>query len=168
VSQGPDPGFNPYAPPQAKVDFGIGSGGDDGYGSDLLAPRGTRLGARILDGLVLMAVVLPGALIGAFVGKEFMWVLAGLGVLGLYGYQWYQSIGKRMLGIRVVKMDGSRVDFVSAVVLRSWVPGFIGAVPYLGACVGFIGYLMIFGDQQRCLHDHIANTKVILAGAGNA
>ena len=63
--------------------------------------------------------------------------------------------------MKIVKVDGAPVDFVSGVILRSWVVQVLSAIPMVGGLVGLIDALMIFGDEQRCLHDHIAGTVVI-------
>ena len=51
----------------------------------------------------------------------------GLMVLAFMGYQWYlisttgQSLAKRWMGIKIVRIDGTPVNFVNGVILRSWV-----------------------------------------------
>jgi uncharacterized RDD family membrane protein YckC len=159
--------FNPYAPP-------VDSPGMSDAGAEemqLLAARSTRLGARILDNLVMFAAAVPGLLVLFASGRGEVilgGVIAGLAVLGLVIYQWYligttgQSLGKKWLGIKIVKIDGSSVDFVSGVILRSWITGLMGVIPYIGSFIGLIDALMIFGSEQRCLHDQIASTKVIV------
>ncbi|UQA59579.1 RDD family protein [Polyangium aurulentum] len=175
MSQGFDNGnVNPYAPPEAR-DFDIDS--PNAFEPQLLASRGSRLGARLIDGLlqyaaafligtgVRLALGLPRrslneAGVDTYVLGAFAWLVP-------LSVQWYltattgQSIGKRLLGLKIVKMDGSPVDFVSGVILREWIGRLIDSV----TCG--IGTLMIFGDQQRCLHDHVASTKVILAGSSD-
>lgn len=161
--------FNPYAPPVDNMMTGGDAGAEE---MQMLAARSTRLGAAILDGLVLLAAIVPGAILMGVMGKRDMVVGAivmGLAWFGLSVYQWYlisttgQSLAKRWLGIKIVKVDGSPVDFVSGVILRGWVVGLMGAIPYIGSFVGLIDALMIFGAEQRCLHDQIAGTKVIVA-----
>ena len=153
----------------------------------VLADRGTRFGAALLDGLLAMACAVPGAALMFFQafnsashrhgradafdpadlvgGVLLMMALA----LPLAIYQWYlisksgQTLGKRWTGIKIVKLDGSPVDFVSGVVMRVWIVAAIGLVPYVGSCVSLVDPLMIFGDERRCLHDLIAGTKVIVA-----
>ena len=66
-----------------------------------------------------------------------------------------------MLGMKIVKTDGSDVNFVSGVILRSWVTGALSNIPFIGGIIGLVDALMIFGEEHRCLHDHIAGTKVI-------
>jgi len=106
-------------------------------------------------------------------GDEMMLVLGGIAIFGCLGalaiaiYQWLlisrtgQSLGKKWTGIRIERIDGSRVDFGSGVFLRNWLPKLIGAVPYLGAIFHMIDCLFIFRDDRRCIHDHIAGTRVV-------
>jgi uncharacterized RDD family membrane protein YckC len=110
----------------------------------------------------------------AFIGTSELTVLLGgaaaigfLGAIGIAIYQWMlisrtgQSLGKKWTGIRIEKIDGSRVTFGTGVVLRNWVPKVMGAVPYLGMLFHLIDCLFIFREDQRCLHDHIAGTRVV-------
>jgi uncharacterized RDD family membrane protein YckC len=93
----------------------------------------------------------------------------GLMVLSFMIYQWYliattgQSLAKRWLGIKIVRLDGSPVGFVNGVILRSWVVGALSNIPILGTIIGLVNPLMIFGEERRCLHDHIAGTRVVVA-----
>jgi uncharacterized RDD family membrane protein YckC len=179
-----DPGgqYNPYAAPAPNV--GLAPVGSD-FGSQVLAERGTRLGAALLDGLLAAVCWAPAVIYGIIQSVEHvsrhrgamptdtLYLWTGLGmllVLPLSIYQWYlitktgQTLGKKWLKIRIVKLDGSPVDFVTGVVKRVWVMGVIGMVPYLGGCVALVDYLMIFSQERRCLHDQIAGTKVVVAG----
>jgi uncharacterized RDD family membrane protein YckC len=67
------------------------------------------------------------------------------------------------MGIKIVKLDGSPVNFVSGVIMRNWIVGLMGGIPYVGSCIRLVDTLMIFGDERRCIHDRIAGTKVIVA-----
>ncbi len=65
-----------------------------------------------------------------------------------------QTLGKLMLGLKVVRTDGSRAGFLRAFI-RSW--GYFLCITSVG-----IGFLVIaWNDQKRGLHDFISNTKVI-------
>jgi uncharacterized RDD family membrane protein YckC len=139
------------------------------------ATHGDRLGGAILDGLISLAAALPGLFIIIASGRNEVMMIGGfvvvfLGVLAIEIYQWVlistsgQSIGKKVVGTRIVDFDnGSNPGFVKAVILRIWVVGLIGAVPYIGGCFGLINILWIFGSERRCLHDLIANTRVVRA-----
>lgn len=181
----PNGQYNPYAPPTAGAAFNAPDGRY--YGEQILAERLTRLGAILLDGLLMLLAVTPGIVVAtlAFVSSAasrharrptfepgdfaVAGLLAAVLMLPLYGYQWYlisktgQTLGKRWTGIKIVKLDGLPVDFVSGVIMRNWIVGLMGAIPYVGSCVGLVDALMIFGDERRCLHDLIAGTKVIVA-----
>lgn len=142
-----------------------------------LASPWTRFVAFLLDwflGYVPSAVMLGG---GVALAQErnmevpgvIVAILGGLWLLLYHGYSWYliatrgQNITKRWFGIKIVKMDGSPVDFVSGVLLRNWVMFMVALfVPcYLGHIVNWVGYLMIFSADHRCLHDQIASTVVV-------
>jgi uncharacterized RDD family membrane protein YckC len=81
--------------------------------------------------------------------------------------QWYllavsgQTLGKKLLMMRIVTDDGELPGFVRAVVLRSWVCYFICAVPIVGRWFGFLDSLFIFSASRKCLHDHVAGTRVV-------
>jgi uncharacterized RDD family membrane protein YckC len=73
-----------------------------------------------------------------------------------------QTIGKRALGVRIVRFrDGGNPGFVRAVLLRSVVPGLIAGLTCLGNVFVLIDILNILGEERRCLHDYLAATKVV-------
>jgi uncharacterized RDD family membrane protein YckC len=160
----PNGDFNPYAPPTAVADT---SSLDD---EDILIPaeRGTRWWARFVDQLLWIAAAAPAAYVVLVMKEQFGWILSLL-FFAVMGYQWYlisttgQTLAKKWMGIKVVKMDGSPCGFVSGVLLREVAFFGAGAIPYVGKAIGLIDSLMIFGEPRRCLHDQLAGTKVVLA-----
>jgi len=166
-----------------------------------LAERGTRLGARLIDWAFEIIASLPGMLMlgGQFVqlvvsaakGEkpdleqlDLQQLVLGLSVLMLGSLALLvvqivmlstrgQSIGKRIVGIRVVRIvDGSQAGFVHAWVKRELLITIIGAllgfvIPVLGLALRFgfhvTDWCMIFRDDRRCLHDLIAGTIVVKA-----
>lgn len=159
-------------------------------GSDLvLAERGTRLAAWFVDNIIAFIAVMPGLLVlGASVVRS---ILAGqpnmeqvdAGQLALGGMLLFaglvalvvvqvwmlttrgQTIGKRLLNIRIVRFaDNANPGFIAAVLLRAIVPGFLGAVPYIGFIFTLVDICFIFRDDRRCIHDLIAGTKVVKVG----
>jgi uncharacterized RDD family membrane protein YckC len=150
-----------------------------------LASRAARLAAYLIDGFISMLFALPGLfmivmeILGShkslqdITAADIQSNLTGLGVmflgmlvpavvqivlLSLRG----QSLGKMMLGIRIVRFsDEENPGFLRAVVLRSFVPGLIGSIPYLGLLFSLLDVLFIIREDKRCLHDHIADTKVV-------
>jgi uncharacterized RDD family membrane protein YckC len=168
---------NPYAPPQAVVQDIL-----DPAAGILLADRGVRLGASILDGLVFGVMVYLPLMAGAFVGGIAQAQDAGdlgdgsaalglgmsLAAAGFVAWLWItikylkangQSIGKKACGIKVVRRDGSPVSVSRVIWLRNVVNMIIGVIPLYG----FIDALFIFGEARRCVHDHLADTIVIKA-----
>ena len=49
-----------------------------------------------------------------------------------------QSIGKKLVKTRIIREDGSPVDFVSGVVLRAWIIGFVSMIPFVGGIVALV------------------------------
>jgi uncharacterized RDD family membrane protein YckC len=73
-----------------------------------------------------------------------------------------QSIGKRLMGIKVVRTDGSRASFARIFLLRNVVNGLPNFLPFLGWLYQLvIDPVFIFQDSRRCLHDMIADTIVV-------
>lgn len=155
---------------------GVLRGGAATHGGQLASPF-SRFGAKFIDGLIEGGPFFVLLMIGAGLADRgggnnpaagVALILVGVAYfLAVCIYQWYliatsgQTIGKRIVGVRVVKVDGSPVDFVSGVILRNWTITGIGMIPYIGGCLNLIGFLLIFGQDRKCLHDHIASTVVI-------
>ena len=162
------PAFNPYAAPAARLD-------DIETKVLHLASRGSRFVANLLDaisaGLVfgLMIVNEPtfAEMQYAEAWRITCWVLALLAAVGLIASNWImlhrngQTLGKRLFNIKVVQTDGSRVALWRFIFLRYGPLTLLSAIPGVGGLVSIVDSLMIFGEQQRCLHDHMANTIVI-------
>jgi uncharacterized RDD family membrane protein YckC len=139
-----------------------------------LASRGNRFLANLIDQLVvaapMFALVVVVSLLVANIKHDaaFLLVYPALGVGLLLGggvQAWSQvtrgqSVGKRALGIRVVRMDGSDVDIWRLLLLRNAVMLFASQ---LCGLVGLADALWIFSAEQRCLHDLLADTKVVVA-----
>jgi len=75
-----------------------------------------------------------------------------------------QSVGKLVCGLRVVRFgDAASAGFVHAVLLRGFIPTVIEQIPILGGLFWIVDACFIFGDEKRCVHDFIADTKVVKA-----
>lgn len=73
-----------------------------------------------------------------------------------------QSIGKWMLGLRIVCFQGGgRAGFLKAVLLRSFLFFTASLLGPVGLSVLLVDALMIFRKDRRCLHDLVAGTVVI-------
>lgn len=145
-----------------------------------LASHGQRLMAHLADSFIYFIALIPGfiMMIMGLAQAESnrngepnpVFLVGGFLVLsvlffGVLAYNFYilslegQSIGKKMLGIRIVNYhDGDNPGFVQAVLLRSFVSFLLAnVVPFYS----LIDACFIFGEEKRCLHDLIANTTVI-------
>ena len=161
------------------------------------ADRLTRFLAMLIDSAIGVLCALPGALVlGSaffqividasrglepdFTDIEPGRLLLGMALIGLGTFSLLlvqiimvsmrgQTIGKRLLGIRIVRnLDGSNPGFARAWLLRSLVVGLIGTLaalilPMLGNVFSIVNYAFIFRADRRCLHDLIADTKVVKA-----
>lgn len=72
-----------------------------------------------------------------------------------------QSIGKRLVGIKVVRTDGSPASFARIFLLRNFVNTVPLGIPYLGLIYQLVDPLLIYQDSRRCVHDLIADTTVV-------
>jgi len=170
---------NPYAPPRSMVTDVL-----DPAGEVILADRGTRFGAAMVDGLIFSAIVyLPAFLIfGAIPGftggygrpdpTPALLIVGSFLILGFAAWCWFtikyvkangQSIGKRILGIKLVRSDGSAVSLSRVFWLRNFLNGLIGVIPLLGALYTLVDLLFIFAESRQCLHDKLADTIVVIA-----
>lgn len=171
--------MNPY---EAPADLDVL--GPEPAGEPALASLQQRFTGAMLDrlilygcsipGLVAMAVLPPPETFGEPGLHEVTSALLGMGALGMFCislYQWNliatvgQSLGKQMVGIRIVKVDGSAVGFANGVVARVWALGFVAGVLnplILGWVVMLADALFIFRSDRRCLHDLLAGTKVVV------
>ncbi len=72
-----------------------------------------------------------------------------------------QTIGKKLVGIKVVRTDSSRATLGRILWLRNvpfWVVSFI---PVVGQVVSLVDALLIFRASRQCLHDQVAGTIVV-------
>jgi uncharacterized RDD family membrane protein YckC len=100
-------------------------------------------------------MVLPLLLIIAFLGI-FIWNL-------LWLHKYGQTIGKRIMKVRIVRNDATRAGLARIFFLRMMVPGIIGAIPIVGHLFSLVNICFIFRDDRRCIHDLIADTVVVKA-----
>lgn len=123
-----------------------------------LASLPQRLAAQFLDGLVAAAPAIAGVLITVLLNRAGI-VLIVLGVLFalLYtlladGLEGGQSIGKRMVGIRVISADTGAPCTFGQSFLRNLLLAFLGP----------IDWIFIFGERRQRLGDKAAGTIVIV------
>ncbi len=173
---------NAYAPPKANV-------ADVSPGNELtLASRISRLGAAILDSIIIGALVytpliFSGALSTAMAeamrtGNTLaFWgvFMSGAGMVSLLLVVGWavitfrlvaangQTIAKKLIGIKVVRSDGSRATVGRIFWLRNVVNTLISMIPLIGGIYAIVDSLFIFTERKQCLHDKIADTIVVNA-----
>ncbi len=163
---------NPYQAPQARVDDVATQ-----LQAFVLAERSTRVGAIFIDGAIFMvpfvAVVMPlMMLITPQGGDTATWMLWIMGIASIvmlavfavnlvFWHRYGQSIGKRILKIKIIRSDGSRAGLGRIFFLRVMIPVLIGVIPIAGNLFSVVDPLMIFRDSRKCLHDNIADTVVV-------
>lgn len=129
----------------------------DSYIDAPLASIESRLGALIIDSIILGAVAGAGFL-GTRHGAG-----AGLGFFIGIAYQWFfltqnngQTLGKMLMGIRVIKRNGAPLQATDAI-LR-----YLGY--YLNSAILMLGWLWASWDEDRQgWHDKLAGTIVVKA-----
>jgi uncharacterized RDD family membrane protein YckC len=138
---------------------------EDGYPAGFV----TRLIALAIDLALLSVTITTVTVLGQFIGQSLQ---AGMGALrlialattifsfGLYILYFVgstvlggQTLGRRIMGIRLLRSDGARVRLKRSVIryLGSWL-----SLPF------FWGYLVVLIDNRRqTFHDRLADTIVI-------
>jgi len=141
-----------------------------------LASRGERLGAAMLDGLFVSLVTVPTMyLMGIFhdisIGqqppKSLMLALTVIGFLFYIAINYIplsrngQTIGKKLVKIRIADLQGNKPDLTTLIVKRFLPMQFVGQIPIVGSVAGLVDLLFIFRKDHRCVHDRIAGTQVV-------
>ena len=159
-----------------------------GPGGVPLADYGPRVGAALIDGLIVgvAGTIIYWVIVGAAgaTGSDaavivtlFVGWLAYLAVLAAYtiftmnrpGERNGQTLGKQVVDIRVVKEDGSPMDpgkiAMREVVIRGLLFGGISTITFgFGGIIYLLDVLWpLWDDQRRALHDMMAKTRVVKA-----
>ncbi|QRM18732.1 hypothetical protein GBK02_04635 [Dechloromonas sp. TW-R-39-2] len=141
--------------------------------SSCLAPIKSRVLAYLIDLLIGIAALFLGSQIIKTLDTTNLLSIFGIFVaiaivLGVPVYQAVllsltgQSIGKKMLKLRVVTFpEASNSGFARAVFKRWWLPSLLYLIPYLGWVFWMADCLFIFNKNRRCLHDLVAGTMVV-------
>ncbi len=152
-----------------------------GWQGQPLASWGSRLGAYLIDGLILLvpAIVLTVIVVAIAAGSD-----TGAIVTGIFGFLAYlvaafiyapilmaregrcngQTWGKQMLGIRVVRDTGQSMSFGWAALREIVIKGL--AVGIASSIIPIIPWFLNFfwplwDDENRALHDMVVSTHVV-------
>jgi uncharacterized RDD family membrane protein YckC len=189
--QGP-PGYAPPAP-ESPPGYGgpVPPGGwqqpiarpDSGWVGRPLASWGSRVGATLIDWLVLLipAALLTAVFIGGIDEGSSAWEVVGISILSfllwsaivlLYapllmirgGERNGQTLGKQVVGITVVRDTGEPFGFWYAVLREVVVKNLL--VGIASSIIPLIPWLLdnlwpLWDDENRALHDMVVKTHVI-------
>ncbi len=72
-----------------------------------------------------------------------------------------QSIGKMVMGTRIVDKDGNIPSLATTVAVRYLAVQIFFPIPFAGNLIFLADSLFIVRKDHRCLHDHLAGTYVI-------
>jgi uncharacterized RDD family membrane protein YckC len=157
---------NPFAPPRAEV-------ADVAVAGPVLAGRGNRLLAVIIDGVLQLGLMLlvnwlmPFGLLDEDAAMGQVVINAVIGLVFFFAIQGWllvthgQTVGKKLLGLRIVRSDGSRCTAGRILGLRYVLGWVIASVPLVGSVYALVDALLIFRSSRKCLHDTIADTIVV-------
>jgi uncharacterized RDD family membrane protein YckC len=183
-SPGPEaaPGYGGPVPPGGWQQPVARQPGDQAWVGRPLASWGSRVGAQLLDALILVipSAILIALVLGVFLaGSDVGGVITAIIAFFLYivvalfyapvlmareGARNGQTWGKQILGITVIRDNGQQIDlgfgflreFVVKNLLFGVVGGFFAGIPTL------VDYLWpLWDDENRCLHDMVVSTHVV-------
>ena len=158
---------------------------------DNTASYGRRFGAFVLDSVFMLIAMMflmqylgltdidpekakdPEAMQAALLAKmtalsnaqkTLLTMFPFVAFFALHGYllsRYGQTLGKRILGIAIVTMDNRVPPFFLLISQRYLTQWLAGMVPVIGIFLRLADILAIFRPDRRCIHDHLARTKVI-------
>lgn len=165
---------NPYQSPQAVV--------ADVVSGPELAGRGARLGAAILDSIIVSVVIVPVMFAGGYwssvmaaaaageqvaMATQLMWGVVGIAIAFAIQFwplsQTGQTWGKKIVGVKIVDMAGDQPGVGVLLGRRYLFANGVALVPLVGWLISLVNILFIFRGDKRCLHDLVAGTQVVNA-----
>ncbi|WP_010119549.1 RDD family protein [Corynebacterium nuruki] len=166
-----DPG-NPYG--------AYPGGADQQYlGGSTLPGAGVRLGAYIIDAIILMIIaVIVGFIVGlaggasddgaVSAGTQFL--LSVIVVVIWFAYRVGMeisaggSVGKLILGLKVVDINGQRLSAQNSLIRNAWF--IVGIIPFVGGILSFVaaialGVTISSNPQKQSFTDKWAKSYVV-------
>ncbi|MBG0827096.1 RDD family protein [Planomonospora sp. ID67723] len=125
------------------------------------APLHLRVPAAILDIALLAVVVDVGETLTASWGHLVALVSAHLYLWLLHAHNG-QTLGKRLMRIKVVSTESGRPPSSQAAAIRSGVFLATLLIPVFGWFVGLVNVIYLLWSRKRlCYHDRLADTAVV-------
>jgi uncharacterized RDD family membrane protein YckC len=162
---------NPYAAPKAAVEDVKPAAGE-------LASLWERFAAAFVDFLCFGLAGMIGGIVFGFATASGGSVSGPIAVMtvpillmsliNLWMLHRYRaSVGKRALGIRIVRSDGSESGLARILFMRGlpqWLIAAAGNVVPPVHLLTLADVAFVFGRTRQCVHDRIADTIVVKAG----
>ena len=154
---------SPFTPPPAPQ-------------ADNTASLGKRFQAMVIDVVIMMCCIFPyasslgimeiaekqNAIPPELAVKLVVFQIIMFFVLhGFFLHQYGQTIGKRLMNIAIVTLDNQKPALLTLIVQRYISQWLMGMVPVVGILLRLADVLFIYRADRRCIHDHLAKTKVI-------
>lgn len=164
---------NPYEAPNSRIDLPDTT-------EIMLAERGTRFGAAFVDGLIMIAVLLPIQLMTGYwqtvmaaakagqrapIGMVMLWTAISLALFvaiqGAPLLKSGQTWGKKACSIKIVTLDGAKPN-IQQLATRYGVYLLLARIPFVGPFISLVNICLIFRSDRRCGHDLAAGTRVVM------
>lgn len=140
-----------------------------------LASHGKRLLAGSIDGVIMLLVIIPMIMMETHLAGsvhalrsikfQFLnFVLGYMVFLLIHGRglaRTGQTLGKKLLKIRIADEQGGVPNLGDIVLIRYMLMGVLCSIGIMGRILGIVDALMIFSDKRQCLHDRFARTIVV-------
>lgn len=149
----------------------------ESFAGQPLAPLPARLIGAIIDGVIVAGIAaiaslalsmfgFPSLFKPTFLGSV-LWALISFGIYAGINYNLLlkgQTVGKVVMGTRILRLNDQFLPVPELLAKRLAPILLIGLIPFIGGLICLVGVLLIFRADRRCLHDLIADTKVVVAG----
>ncbi len=135
----------------------------------LLAGRGERFLARLAESVIFtlgyLLITFPAArliepekLIIYWLIMISLFLAATLIIQAILLGTRSQSLGKLIVGIKIIRSQtGEDAGFLYGFFVREFLNDLISIIPFYG----LVDTLLIFSNDRRCIHDHLAGTTVV-------
>ena len=160
---------NPYQSPESEVELAASEDVE-------LASLSARFWGAMVDGIVGITLMFGFYFISGIWARMMEAEMSGgdAALATAFGFVCFalihsytlanrgQTIGKVLLKTQIVSVqDDSILPLWKVLGLRYLPLSLVTLIPLIGNIVGIANVLFIFRADRRCLHDHIAGTKVI-------
>jgi len=174
-----DPSSQPASQPTTSPAQASQSGGPASVDQANWAPLGDRVLATLIDcvlaALIAIPVIAVFTIATFFVPLGFFSFVQVIISMAIYlGAFWLwnkdtlpttgQTVGKKIMGVRIVRSDGYLADGNDLLIKRYGFFFVAPSIPFIGFLIGLANLIFLFIGPQQPLHDRVGGTRVIKAG----